>query len=230
MELRAREYAGKGVHPPRQQSWVSYGAISESLKQAVLISEDAAFFSHGGIDMRELGESLKKVWATLSFARGGSTITMQLARNLYLSPAKNPVRKAKEMVIAHQLEHHLSKRRIFEIYLNVVEWGHHIYGAEAAARFYFGKTAATLDALEGATLAALLPNPRSATERGTLMRRNLILSRLAAAGRITGEDLDRFRQAPLVEKVGASAFPRWRQPPSGTTSTRAGSWMSSSTT
>src|SRR5262245_2013089 len=132
MELRDQEYRKKGNKISRQQIWVSYGAISEHLKKAVLLSEDAAFFSHTGIDVKELQEALKKDWETGSFARGGSTITMQLARNLYLNPSKNPLRKAKEIVIAWQLEQELSKRRIFEIYLNVVEWRQNVYGAKAA--------------------------------------------------------------------------------------------------
>src|SRR5262247_3049947 len=155
MELRDQEYRKKGNKISRQQTWVSYGAISDHLKKAVLISEDAAFFSHTGVDVKELQEALKKDWETGSFKRGGSTITMQLAKNLYLNPSKNPLRKAKEIVIAYQIEQALSKRRIFEIYLNVVEFGRNIYGAEAAARHYFGKSAVNLDPLEAATLAAL---------------------------------------------------------------------------
>ena len=150
MELRDEEYRQKGLRGGRQQVWVSYAGVSEHLKKAILISEDAAFFSHKGIDVNELKAALKKDWETLSFSRGGSTITMQLAKNLYLSPSKNPLRKAKEIVIAHQLERALSKRRIFEIYLNVVEWGRNIYGIEAAARHYFGKSAGALEPLEAA--------------------------------------------------------------------------------
>lgn len=205
MELRDREYKEKKIRGPRQQIWLSYGAISDHLKRAVLISEDAAFFSHKGIDVNELQAALKKDWETLSFARGGSTITMQLARNLYLSPSKNPLRKIKEFIITWQLEHRLSKRRIFEIYLNIVELGRNIYGAEAAARFYFGKSAAGLDPLEAATLAALLPSPRDSRERGLLNRRNLILSRLAKVGYLSGEELQRARQIPLFHKVEEAA-------------------------
>jgi monofunctional glycosyltransferase len=170
-----------------------------------LISEDAAFFSHRGVDLNELKEALKKDWSTLSFSRGGSTITMQLAKNLYLSPSKNPLRKVKEIIIAHQLEHTLSKRRIFEIYLNVVEWGRNIYGAEAASRFYFGKSAAGLDPLEAATLAALLPSPRMAKERSILNRRNLILARLASVGYISNEEYQSAKQVALFQKVQESA-------------------------
>ncbi len=144
---------------------------------------------------------VKKDWETGSFRRGGSTITMQLAKNLYLSPSKNPLRKGKEIVIAWQLEQALSKRRIFEIYLNVVEWGPNIYGAEAAARHYFTKPAIDLDPVEAATLAALLPNPRKARITNLTYRRNLILSRMAEVGYLTAEAYNRAKQAPILKKV-----------------------------
>jgi monofunctional glycosyltransferase len=200
MELRDQEYNQKGVRSSGRHIWVPYDAISEHLKKAVLISEDASFFSHAGVDLKEMHEALKKDWATGSFARGGSTITMQLARNLYLDPGKNPLRKAKEIVIAWQLEHVLSKRRILEIYLNVVEWGRNIYGAEAAARYYFAKSAADLDIIEAATLAALLPSPRHVREKTVIDRRNLILNRMASVGYGRGEELGRAKQTPLFRK------------------------------
>jgi len=200
MELRDQEYRPAGGKISRNHIWVSYGAISEHLKKAVLISEDAAFFSHTGVDVKELQHALKKDWETGSFARGGSTITMQLAKNLYLNPTKNPLRKAKEIVIAWQLEQALSKRRIFEIYLNVVEWGQNLYGAEAAARHYFAKSAADLDIHEAATLAALLPNPRSLHASNLTYRRNLTLSRMAEIGYISGAELNRAKQSPLFSK------------------------------
>lgn len=205
MELRDEEYKRKGIRAPRQQIWEPYGAISENLKRAILVSEDASFFSHKGVDVVELKEALKKDWETGSFRRGGSTITMQLARNLYLNPSKNPLRKGKEIIIAWQLEQALSKRRIFEIYLNVVEWGRNIYGAEAASRYYFGKSAASLDFLEAATLAALLPSPRNSREKGLTYRRNLILGRLASVGYVTREEYDRARQVPLFQKIEQEA-------------------------
>src|SRR5512145_2519497 len=201
MELREEEYRKKGIRVGRQQVWVSYNGISDHLKKAVLISEDAAFFSHKGVDVYELKAAIKRDWETLSFKRGGSTITMQLAKNLYLNPSKNPLRKVKEIIIAWQLEQALSKRRIFEIYLNVVEWGRNIYGAEAAARYYFGKSAASLDILEAATLAALLPSPRDSRQRGVLYRRNVILGRLASVGYLTQADYDRAKQVPLFQKI-----------------------------
>ena len=114
-------------------------------------------------------------------------------------------RPLKEVVIARQLEENLSKRRILEIYLNVVEWGRNIYGAEAAARFYFGKSAAALDPLESATLAALLPSPRNAKERNIASRRNMILARLASVGYISNDEYQRTRQVPLFRKVEEAA-------------------------
>ncbi|HEX9264356.1 MAG TPA: monofunctional biosynthetic peptidoglycan transglycosylase [Candidatus Binatia bacterium] len=205
MELRDEEYRNKGIRAPRQQIWVPYGAISENLKKAILINEDAGFFSHKGIDVNELKAALKKDWETMSFNRGGSTITMQLAKNLYLNPSKNPLRKIKEIVIAWQLEQALSKSRIFEIYLNIVEWGRNVYGAEAAARFYFGKSAAALDPLEAATLAALVPSPRTSKDRNILSRRNLILGRLASVGYISNEEYQHAKQIPLFQKVEEKA-------------------------
>ena len=203
MELRAEEYRQKNVRVTRQQIWVSYATISEHLKKAILLSEDAAFFSHKGVDMNELREALKKDLETGSFKRGGSTITMQLAKNLYLNPSKNPLRKVKEIIIARQLEDALPKRRIFEIYLNVVEWGRNIYGAEAAARHYFGKSAANLDILESATLAALLPSPRDSRQKGVLYRRNVILGRLASVGYLSQAEYTRAKQVGLFQKVQA---------------------------
>jgi monofunctional biosynthetic peptidoglycan transglycosylase len=197
IELRETEYRRDGARPARRQIWISYERISDHLKKAILISEDAGFFRHKGIDVNELKAAFTKDWQTLSFARGGSTITMQLARNLYLSPSKNPLRKLREIAIAHQLEQSLTKERIFELYLNVVEWGKNIYGAEAAARHYFGKSAADLDLLQAATLAALLPSPRSIHERAALARRNLILSRLAQVGYLPPEGHGRLRSIPL---------------------------------
>jgi monofunctional biosynthetic peptidoglycan transglycosylase len=205
MELRDVEYREKNLRGRRQQIWVPYGAISEHVKKAVLVAEDAAFFSHGGIDLNELKAALKKDWQTMSFVRGGSTITMQLAKNLYLNPSKSPLRKLKEIVIAHQLEQALSKPRIFEIYLNVVEWGQNIYGVEAASRHYFSKSAAVLDPLEAATLAALLPSPRDSKERSVWRRRNVILSRLASVGYLSNEEVQRAQQSPLYRKVEEEA-------------------------
>ncbi|MGH7765861.1 MAG: monofunctional biosynthetic peptidoglycan transglycosylase [Candidatus Binatia bacterium] len=205
IELRDKEYSSRGRRPVRQQIWVPYDLVSEHLKKAIVISEDASFFSHRGVDFYELKEAFWKDWETGQLKRGGSTITMQLARNLYLSPSKNPMRKLREIAIAFQLERELSKKRIFELYLNVVEWGHGIYGAEAAARHYLGKPAGALTPADAATLAGLLPSPRSPGEKGLLFRRNLILSRMASIGYIGADEAEREKRRPL--------FYRGEEPP-----------------
>src|SRR4051794_6027723 len=182
MELRDAESRAKGKPPRRVQRWVAYGRISPDLKRAVLVAEDDAFWQHEGVDFEQMQASLETDWARGRFSRGGSTITQQLAKNLYLSPSKNPVRKLRELVIARRLEAELSKARIFELYLNVIEWGDGIYGAEAAARAYFHTSAASLDAGESALLAAAIVNPRllnPARPGARLLRRQqLILRRM----------------------------------------------------
>jgi monofunctional biosynthetic peptidoglycan transglycosylase len=160
IELRARAARARGEEPRRIQRWVPYGRISQNLKRAVLVAEDSRFWKHEGVDFDELKESMETNWARFEFARGGSTITQQLAKNLYLSPSKNPVRKLRELLIARSLEVELSKQRILELYLNEIEWGDGIYGAEAAARTYFRRSCADLSPQEAALLAAAIPNPR----------------------------------------------------------------------
>ena len=184
MELRDREARGAGRTPRRVQRWVSYGRIAPDLKRAVLVAEDDAFWQHEGVDFEQLQESLETDWARGRFSRGGSTITQQLAKNLYLSPSKNPVRKLRELVIARRLEAELKKARILELYLNVIEWGDGIYGVESAARAYFQKPAAELGPAEAALLAAAIVNPRvlnPARPTARLVRRQqLILRRMGA--------------------------------------------------
>jgi len=160
IELRARERRARGETPRRVQRWLDYGRISPNLKRAVLVTEDSAFWQHEGIDFEQLKESIEVNIERLAFARGGSTITQQLAKNLYLSPSKNPLRKLREFLIARRLEGELSKQRILELYLNVIEWGDGVYGADAAARTHFRKGAADLSAPEAALLAAAISNPR----------------------------------------------------------------------
>jgi monofunctional biosynthetic peptidoglycan transglycosylase len=182
IELRQAEALAAGKKPRRLQTWVSYERISSHLKRAVLVTEDAAFFDHEGIDFDEMEKSFELNWKKGKIARGGSTITQQLAKNLYLSPSKNPIRKFREFLIARRLEAELSKRRIFEIYLNVIEWGDGIYGAEAASRAYFHVSAAGLSAEQAALLAASIINPRRyspANPSGFLVRRQrLVLQRM----------------------------------------------------
>jgi len=159
MELRASEAHEQGKEAARDQRWVPYARISQSLKRAVIVTEDSAFWQHGGIDYDQLRESIEVDWERGEFARGASTITQQLAKNLYLSPSKNPVRKLKELLITRRLEAELSKQRILELYLNVIEWGDGVWGAEAAARRYFRKPAADLGPNEAALLAGAIANP-----------------------------------------------------------------------
>lgn len=144
-----------------QWAWVPYPAISSPVKRAVVVAEDIRFFAHPGVDLQEVEDALERAVDRKTLPRGASTITQQLAKNLWLSPSRSPLRKVREAILAWQLERTLSKRRILELYLNVVEFGPGIYGVEAAARRYFGKPAAALDALEAAQLAASLPSPRS---------------------------------------------------------------------
>ncbi|HKX12447.1 MAG TPA: monofunctional biosynthetic peptidoglycan transglycosylase [bacterium] len=144
---------------PADFSWRNLGDISDSLKRAVLVSEDDAFFVHEGVDFSELKKSWDINLKKERIARGGSTISMQLVKNLYFSQARNPLRKLNEILLTLDLEHKLPKERILEIYLNVVEWGDGIYGAENASQYYFRKGADRLSSSEAAYLAAILPNP-----------------------------------------------------------------------
>jgi monofunctional biosynthetic peptidoglycan transglycosylase len=182
MELRARQAAAAGKTDKRMQRWVPYNRISPSLKRAVLVAEDSGFFEHDGVDYDQLRDSIEVNLERFEFSRGASTLTQQLAKNLYLSPSKNPLRKLRELMIARLLEAGLSKRRIFEIYLNVIEWGDGVYGAEAAARTYFGGSAAGLSAEQSALLAGAIINPRvltpGAPTRRLLARQRLILRRM----------------------------------------------------
>jgi monofunctional glycosyltransferase len=182
IELRADEAREKGLKPRRVQRWVGYSHVSSDLKRAVLVAEDDAFFQHEGVDLAQLQESLEIDWAKGKLTRGASTITQQLAKNLYLSPSKNPLRKIKELIIARRLEAELKKARILEIYLNVIEWGDGIYGAEAASQTYFRSPAADLDPNEAALLAAAIINPRllnpGRPSRRLLRRQQLILRRM----------------------------------------------------
>ncbi len=156
---RYRESRGD-TDPPVDWQWVAYPDISPHLKRAVVSSEDLEFFSHNGFSSHEMREALRQAWRRRRFPRGASTITQQLAKNLWLSPSRNPLRKIREAILTRQLER-LGKHRILEIYLNVVEFGPGIYGAEAAARHYFGIGARHLTEHQAAELAAGLPRPRT---------------------------------------------------------------------
>ena len=159
IEQRAESAKENGREPKIIRTWVPYHNISPHLVRAVLAGEDLRFSRHAGIDWQGISLAMKKNWQEKRFSRGGSSITQQLAKNLYLSPSKNPVRKLHEMLIAWEMERILGKRRILEIYLNVIEWGDGIYGAEAAARHYFGVSAASLNEEQAIFLSAIIPAP-----------------------------------------------------------------------
>jgi len=187
MELRRVQLRKAKKNDRLEWTWVRLDRISPNLRRAVLVSEDSAFYEHEGVDVDQLKKSFEENLEKGELARGGSTITQQLAKNLYLSPSKNPYRKVRELLITRSLEKHLTKKRILEIYLNVVEFGERTYGAEAAARRYFGKSAAALSPDEAALLAGCLPNPRilnpASPGKRLRNRQKIILERMATWGR-----------------------------------------------
>jgi monofunctional biosynthetic peptidoglycan transglycosylase len=182
MDLRAREARAEGRKPKRVHEWVPYNRISPHLKRAVLVAEDAGFWGHEGIDLAEIKKALEADWERGLLMRGASTITQQLAKNLYLSPSRNPFRKLTELLITRRLEHELSKTRIFELYLNNIEWGDGIWGADAAARAYFGTSASDLTSAQAALMAGALINPRvyspARPNARLLARQRIILGRM----------------------------------------------------
>ncbi len=165
--------------------WVPYDKVSPHLKRAVLVGEDIGFFDHEGFAVEEIKIAVREAVQESKELRGASTITQQLAKNLWLSPSRNPLRKVEEAILTWQLERHLEKRRILELYLNVAELGRGIYGAEAAARHYFGKSAGGLGEAEAAQLAASLPRPSTwhpgSKSRGYRYRVDLIQKRMVKA-------------------------------------------------
>jgi monofunctional biosynthetic peptidoglycan transglycosylase len=192
MEYREAEWKREGKHYRITQRWVPYRGISPYLVKAVLIGEDDKFWKHEGFDYEAMGKAIEKDIKAKKFKLGGSTITQQLAKNLYLSPSKNPVRKIREAIITWRLERALSKRRILEIYLNTAEWGDEgIFGIEAAAQHYYGKHASELVPEEAARLASVLPNPRKfrpiGDQRYVVNRSNLIYDIMVRRGIVVPE-------------------------------------------
>jgi monofunctional biosynthetic peptidoglycan transglycosylase len=166
IEYRARQARQSNKIFDIRQHWVDFETIPQLLKDTVRISEDAAFYQHSGVDFTELKEAIKKNWEKGKYARGGSTITEQLAKNLYLSTHKSILRKIKEYFIAKRLENRLSKDRIFHLYLNIIELGPGIFGVQAASRYYFNKSVSKLDLEEIVRLTAVIPRPLSIDPRG----------------------------------------------------------------
>ena len=182
MDQRASQARSQGEEVKRIQTWVPYDRISANLVRAVLAGEDSRFFDHAGFDWEEMRKALEEDWNRGEFKRGASTISQQLAKNLFLSTSKNPLRKLNEAVITKEMEWILGKRRILEIYLNVIEWGDGVYGAEAAARTYFNTSAAALSADQAAFLSAIIPSPNGvfdpSTHRRRVERRKNLIERL----------------------------------------------------
>ena len=206
MEYREREWKRRGKKYKIRQQWVPLSRISPYLVKAVLIGEDDKFWSHEGFDYEAMQKALERDIKARKFKLGGSTISQQLAKNLYLSPEKNPVRKIREAILTWRLERTLSKKRILELYLNVAEWGDAgIFGIESASQHYYGKSASDLDPEEAARLAAVLPNPRKfnplCESRYVIHRAELIYSIMVRRGVVVPEYED------VVEQGGATAEP-----------------------
>lgn len=168
-----------------RHKWVDYARISPHLKRAMIAAEDSKFVEHEGFDWEAIEKAYEKNLKKGKIVAGGSTISQQLAKNLFLSSKRSPWRKLQEAAITVMLEAVLDKRRIFEIYLNVIEWGNGVFGAEAAARYYYRTGAAGLNAWQAARLAAMVPNPRFYDKRRStrfLERKTaMILARMPAA-------------------------------------------------
>jgi len=185
MAQRLHELREHNPQARLQYAWVPYDRISVHLKRAMIAAEDAKFVEHEGFDWDGIQKAMDKNERKGRVVAGGSTITQQLAKNLFLSGEKSYLRKGEEALITLMLESVLDKRRIFEIYLNVIEWGSGVFGAEAAARRYFGESAAQLSGEQAARLAAMAPNPRhyekNPGSRGLAQKIPIIQSRMAAA-------------------------------------------------
>jgi monofunctional biosynthetic peptidoglycan transglycosylase len=203
MRQRKAEAADEAKPYRVTQRWIPLKRIPAHVVQAVIVAEDGTFYSHGGFDWYEVQESIEKNIKQRRAARGGSTITQQLAKNLYLSTSKDPVRKAKEAVITLLLEGSLSKSRILEIYLNCIEWGRGIFGIEAASLAYFGKSASALTLEEGARLAAVIPSPLrhrpDADSRYVLRRKQIVLNRMAARYAASQSQTEEMSSRPTEE-------------------------------
>ena len=189
MEQRKREARAKGQSFSANQEFVPYGQISPYLKQAVLVAEDGAFFSHQGIDYEEMKEAIKTDWKKKTFARGASTITMQLAKNLYLSTNKSLTRKISEFILAQRMDDVLTKQRIFELYLNYIEWGPGLFGCQAASHFYFGCEVSQLTPEQAVRMASIIINPRRygpfADSKRMSTRRKWIAQKMLEYGHLT---------------------------------------------
>lgn len=201
VEYREKEAREKGKRFRVSQVWVPLHRISPYLIKAVLIAEDDKFWSHEGFDYEAIQKAIEKDLKTKKFKFGGSTISQQLARNLYLSPKKSLLRKLREALITWRMEKVLSKKRILELYLNVVEWGDGIFGIEAASRHYYGKPSSELSPIEAARLASVLPNPRryhpTSDQKYVNHRSNLIYGIMVQRGIVIPEYEETLKELEL---------------------------------
>ena len=185
MEIRLAELQLKDSKAQLKKHWVSYGKISTHLKRALIVSEDDLFVQHDGFDWDGIQKAMEKNQKRGKIVAGGSTISQQLAKNLFLSPAKTPWRKAEEALVTLMIEAVWSKQRIFEVYINVIEWGNGVFGAEAAARHYFGISAAQISPEQAARLAGMVPSPRFYDRNrgapGLTNKATIILGRMPSA-------------------------------------------------
>jgi monofunctional biosynthetic peptidoglycan transglycosylase len=212
MEQCEKKWREKGLENKKIiQFWVPYSRVSPYLVKAVLIAEDDKFWHHDGFDFEGMEKAMEKDIKARKFKAGGSTITQQLAKNLFLSNSKNPVRKLKEAILAWRMEKTLSKRRILEIYLNVAQWGDEIFGAEAAARHYFGKSASSLTAEEAARLATVLPNPERLSPVGGsnyVARRSAFIYRIMVKRGIVSKEMeDEVKEISNSQEAGVENTP-----------------------
>ena len=185
MKIRLEQLRKRDPEVKLRHVWVPYARISPHLKRAVVVAEDSRFVDHEGFDWEAIEKAAEKNRKKGRVVAGGSTISQQLAKNLFLSGERTPWRKGEEALITVMIEHVMDKRRILEIYLNVIEWGDGVFGAEAAARHYFGTSAASLGAEPAARLAAMIPNPRfydrNRNTAWLARKTDIILARMGAA-------------------------------------------------
>jgi monofunctional biosynthetic peptidoglycan transglycosylase len=209
MRYREREWRMKGEHRDIARTWVPLSRISPFVVKAVIISEDDKFWTHEGFDFEALHDAAVKDLRQKKFRYGGSTISQQLAKNLYLSPGKNLLRKLAEAILTWRIEHTLTKRRILELYLNVAEWREGVFGIEAASRAYFHKPASALSPEQSARLAVILPNPRKyrpdGSSRYVERQAQRILSIMARRGEIIEGYDEIMRGEPSTPAVNAPA-------------------------
>lgn len=191
-----------------RQEWVPLDDVSKHLVNAVLVGEDDRFYQHQGFDFTEIQNAIEENIDAGRYVRGGSTLSQQLAKNLYLSPNKTLRRKFDEMLLTWKLEHTLDKNRILEIYLNVIEWGGGTFGAEAASQYYFSKPASMLSEKEAAALAARIPNPDGMSVQKRDQREAMILARMERKGTADRREEVRLAQTPPAAQPSPSSLPK----------------------